>query len=198
MSKAFHMRAVYHDTDGNVRLSVEVAPGAQPPADEGKVDEWGIYYRDHDGLVWHERECISRAAAERDLASLQWPRFMLVLGTDGTEQRIPFEGFEPDLKDLQRLVGGHIEHVQVWHDGRELSAFINEEGKLNGMADNPRATTIYCRHRYKMIEADEFMTQAEREHAKRALARRPDFIMGPMVVLVIERPQTEAERRLSK
>jgi hypothetical protein len=45
------------------------------------------------------------------------------------------------LGDLQRLLDGHIEALPV--DGREdAAAYMNEEGLLEGLADNARATEL--------------------------------------------------------
>ena len=46
------------------------------------------------------------------------------------------------LGDLQRLLDGHIEALPV--DGREDAAagYVNEEGLLEGLADNARATQL--------------------------------------------------------
>jgi hypothetical protein len=45
------------------------------------------------------------------------------------------------LGDLQRLLDGHVEALPV--DGREdAAAYVNEEGLLEGPADNVRATRL--------------------------------------------------------
>jgi hypothetical protein len=47
------------------------------------------------------------------------------------------------LKTLQGIVGGYIEAVALKGDlGAECFGYINEEGKLDGLAPNPRATEI--------------------------------------------------------
>jgi len=47
---------------------------------------------------------------------------------------------ESGLNSLQTLVGGYIEAVST-DDGTTI--FINEEGKLDGLADNPLATALW-------------------------------------------------------
>ena len=45
------------------------------------------------------------------------------------------------LGDLQRLLDGHIEALPV--DGRQdAAAYVNEQGLLEGLADNARATQL--------------------------------------------------------
>lgn len=48
---------------------------------------------------------------------------------------------EPSLDELQRLVGGYIEFVQVPFPA---DAFVNEEGKLKGLPFNPLASALYA------------------------------------------------------
>lgn len=42
---------------------------------------------------------------------------------------------EPDLKELQRLVGGYIEVVQLKHSPKGMSLLVHEEGML---VENPQ------------------------------------------------------------
>jgi hypothetical protein len=48
----------------------------------------------------------------------------------------------PDYRELQSLVGGYIEAVPAWYayKGEPCAVFCNEEGKLEGLATNVRAT----------------------------------------------------------
>ena len=48
-------------------------------------------------------------------------------------------GKAPTLEELQRLVGGYIEVIEL-RDGRQL--IVNEEGLLLGLPFNPTATAI--------------------------------------------------------
>lgn len=57
----------------------------------------------------------------------------------------------PTLEKLQQAVGGWVEHVRVL-DRIEVGIFIytsmyvHEEGRLNGLPVNPKATEIYHRN----------------------------------------------------
>jgi Domain of unknown function (DUF3846) len=46
------------------------------------------------------------------------------------------------LEKMQELVGGYIERVRVRWDGRVRDAYIDEEGKLKGLAFNHFATGL--------------------------------------------------------
>lgn len=64
----------------------------------------------------------------------------LILRTDGTqESKSPADGKTFTLKELQDVVGGYIERV-VLPNKKEI--YLNEEGKLKGLKENPRATTL--------------------------------------------------------
>ena len=47
-----------------------------------------------------------------------------------------------ELKELQKIVGGYIEVVDL---GNEQLMVVNEEGKINGLPYNYMATQIYRR-----------------------------------------------------
>lgn len=66
-----------------------------------------------------------------------------------TAQPIRFEEAEPTLETWQGVVGGYIESVTVHEGGAKdfpiragVRLFINEEGKLNGLPFNRRATLL--------------------------------------------------------
>lgn len=64
----------------------------------------------------------------------------MVIFPDGTtKDHLPKDGHIFRLKELQDIVGGYIELV-VTRDGRDM--YINEEGKLNGLEQNPAATAL--------------------------------------------------------
>lgn len=65
----------------------------------------------------------------------------IVFKTDGTKEE--FEWQEPTLDQLQGFVGGFIELVYVRYEGEEREAYINEEGKLDGLPVNGLATLLY-------------------------------------------------------
>ena len=64
-----------------------------------------------------------------------------IIKPDGTE-----EGWQgdrhPTLEEMQGWVGGYIEHVVVMSGGRKVDALVNEEGKLNGLPVNQKATMM--------------------------------------------------------
>jgi hypothetical protein len=73
------------------------------------------------------------------------------------------------LQDLNALVGGYIEAIGLWP---EVTAYLNEEGKLDGMLPNRRATQL----------------------ARFTQAIMPDdYIAGPLVVIGFD-PETGENR----
>lgn len=65
--------------------------------------------------------------------------------TDGTqEEKQPKNGRDFQLEELQEMVGGYIEIVPCWHpQHKDKVIVLNEEGKLEGMPLNKKATEIY-------------------------------------------------------
>ncbi len=64
-----------------------------------------------------------------------------LIKTDGTETIVyPAHGKSFTLQELQKLVGGYIEMVRTV-DGKQM--IINEEGKLNDLPVNDKATVLY-------------------------------------------------------
>jgi hypothetical protein len=47
-----------------------------------------------------------------------------------------------ELSDMQRIVGGYIEAVDFEFEDRPCIIWLNEEGKLNGLPLNGRATLL--------------------------------------------------------
>jgi hypothetical protein len=88
------------------------------------------------------------------------------IAVDGTTTSQDFDR-KVKLEELQKVVGGYIEHVPVGKDGKfngeRAVAFINEEGKLKGLAYNKVATDLVneASPGFKFI----------------------DHIVGPMVIL---------------
>lgn len=73
------------------------------------------------------------------------PKQITILRADGRVE--PFTS-KVTLKALQEAVGGHIEHVRVLdriEDGRFIysSMYVNDEGLLNGLPRNVKATEAY-------------------------------------------------------
>lgn len=63
-----------------------------------------------------------------------------IINTDGTTQTVePKNGTDFKLEELQEIVGGYIEIVDL-NNGQIL--VINEEGKLNNLEVNSPATSI--------------------------------------------------------
>jgi len=61
--------------------------------------------------------------------------------TDGTyikEER----DTKPTLVEMQMIVGGYIQPLQVDHEGHRRTMIVNEEGKLRSLPLNLRATKI--------------------------------------------------------
>jgi hypothetical protein len=67
----------------------------------------------------------------------------------------------PTLAALQAAVGGYVELVRL--DEKVLLGWINEEGKLKGLPDNPLATALCYMHDALDVG---------------------DYIAGPMVITV--------------
>lgn len=74
---------------------------------------------------------------------------ILVIEADGSERELTSV---PNLKEMQKIVGGLIEHVTVL-DRRDdqgnfiyTSMYINEGGLLDGLPRNEKATAIYQRN----------------------------------------------------
>jgi hypothetical protein len=60
--------------------------------------------------------------------------------TDGTSEEITFESNFVNLKEMQEIVGGHIEFVYLPNN---LILVVNEEGKLNNLPVNEIVTSFY-------------------------------------------------------
>jgi hypothetical protein len=68
---------------------------------------------------------------------------LVIIQPDGSETREPYEGEEPTLEQLQKAVGGYVELVQVKFEGVDRIGFVNEDGKLDELVENERATAMY-------------------------------------------------------
>jgi len=68
---------------------------------------------------------------------------MLIIKSDGTEiESVPANGTDYSLKELQEIVEGYIEVVRLKHELYDMM-IINEEGKLNRLPVNLKATRIF-------------------------------------------------------
>jgi hypothetical protein len=63
--------------------------------------------------------------------------------TDGTSEVVNPKKKFWSLGELQSFVGGFIEFVRLPDDKIMV---VNEEGKINGLPENPEATRIYQSH----------------------------------------------------
>jgi hypothetical protein len=70
--------------------------------------------------------------------------YITIINTDGTTEQSEQEDC-PDLAQLRKAVGGSIEAVPYWErwQDRQAVAFCNEEGKLEGLPINDRATMFW-------------------------------------------------------
>ena len=64
----------------------------------------------------------------------------LHLKADGSEIQVNPVGRHFTLKELQACVGGYIEMIPL---GEELTMVLNEEGKLNDLPLNAKATKLF-------------------------------------------------------
>lgn len=62
-----------------------------------------------------------------------------IIKADGTEEDFTFEGEFPGLEAMQKAVGGYIEVIAI---GESKVMVLNEEGKLEGLPENDKATTM--------------------------------------------------------
>lgn len=66
---------------------------------------------------------------------------LVLLQTDGTVATFDIPTKEPELSVLQKLIGGWIERVTVFWEGRICDAYVDEEGKLKNLPFNDMAST---------------------------------------------------------
>jgi hypothetical protein len=68
---------------------------------------------------------------------------LLVIDPDGTKTRIRHEKKDqPELKVIQRAVGGYIERIRVRFNHRLRDAYVNEDGLSMGLAYNPHVRML--------------------------------------------------------
>lgn len=60
--------------------------------------------------------------------------------TDGTSEEVTFQSNFVNLKEMQEIVGGHIEFVYLPNN---IILVVNEEGKLNNLPVNEIVTSFY-------------------------------------------------------
>lgn len=85
-----------------------------------------------------------------------------LIKTDGSEAEIqPANGKSFTLEEMQKCVGGNIELAHT-RDGRMM--WINEEGKLNDLPPNEKATQLYVHNDHDIIVGD-VLVGTEKEFA---------------------------------
>jgi len=89
----------------------------------------------------------------------------VILRADGSEQRRALQK-KLRLEELQELVGGYIERQSCRFEGRARALVINEEGELDGLPRNEKATACF------------------REYWQRKGVATADWIVGDAVVLI--------------
>lgn len=80
-----------------------------------------------------------------------------LIKSNGEETNVlPKNKMDFSLEELQKLVGGLIEIVRT-KDGKPM--IINEEGKINDLPVNQKATAIYPYNEYDFIVGDVLICQ---------------------------------------
>lgn len=80
---------------------------------------------------------------------------------NGTVEEVkPKSGGKFSLEELQGFVGGYIELVRL---PNKQTMFVNEEGKLNGLAVNSEATEISGLFPYDVICGDAIVLEPSEE-----------------------------------
>lgn len=68
---------------------------------------------------------------------------LIVIKTDGTVEEVE-QTQKPSLEQLQKIVGGYIEPVHgIKYQNRIATMIVNEEGKLNNLPVNRKATELF-------------------------------------------------------
>jgi hypothetical protein len=107
----------------------------------------------------------------------------VVIQPDGViellEDELDEDGFPP-LKVMQDHVGGFIEHVVVSFKGKRVDAFVNEEGKLQDLDFNLKATAVYHNSMpYRKDDQYDDFDKAPEDY----IDAGGDAIMGPMILM---------------
>ena len=66
----------------------------------------------------------------------------VIIDVDGQEVHVSSEK-KPSLKEMQEMVDGRIELVACRYENQRRPMIINEEGKLNRLKLNSKATDMY-------------------------------------------------------
>lgn len=89
------------------------------------------------------------------------------------------------LKELQHAVGGYVEVIsfgQVLPSGRQLDMYVNEEGWLEGLQENPVASVVAgVFGRSALIVGPAFLASADEEgHALPLTAKEKRFVIAKL------------------
>lgn len=83
---------------------------------------------------------------------------------DGSDKIVwPHDGKEFSLSELQGFVGGYIERVQLKPGNGHAIMYINEEGKLEGLALNQAATDLTNLWPYDVIVGPAIIVSREKK-----------------------------------
>ena len=66
----------------------------------------------------------------------------VTIDVDGEEVHVS-AAEKPTLAEMQKIVGGNIQLVQCLYEGQRKSMIVNEDGKLQGLDVNHKATYMY-------------------------------------------------------
>jgi hypothetical protein len=86
-----------------------------------------------------------RQLNEKELASKLWR-------IPATGEPEPVGDEWPQLAELQRGVGGYVEHVLCRFHGEEAHLFVNEDGHRLALPRNEFATLLYAAHQDVPVE----------------------------------------------
>jgi len=67
----------------------------------------------------------------------------LIVDTDGEETHVSADE-KPGLYKMQEMVGGNIQLVQCLYKNGRKPMIVNEDGKLQGLEKNNKATYMYA------------------------------------------------------
>lgn len=103
-----------------------------------------------------------------------------ILRVDGSKEEVyPANGRDFQLRELQHIVGGHIEIIQA-SDGIMV---VNEEGKLQGLPRNEQATALaFPQDSRQAVKEQNARMRNEGWFVIDATGGEPDYIAGPALI----------------
>lgn len=146
-----------------LELEVEYLPGSgnyvcRPAGQLGSCGNFPFLWTACVNKHQHNAEAKFRTTYAQQITNYETEKRMfnaVMIPTDGDLTTIKVEGY----RDVQSAVGGMIELIEL---NKRMIAYINEEGKINELPRNIRATHL-CRENKAIFDWD--------------------FIVGPMIVL---------------